>query len=204
MTITYPLSFPTNLGISSFRLGLRESIGRNESPYTFDEQIYDNMGEMWELEVQLPNMLRADAEEFNAFLLKLRGRYGTFLLGDPNGATPRGLWAGSPLVKGGSQTGYTLLVDGFTIGTTVKAGDYFSLGTGANTHLHKLVTDGTANGSGEITLEFMPYLRASPADNDAVTFTSAKGLFRLSENIHPFQINSDNVYSMGFRAKEAL
>jgi len=204
MTITYPLSFPTNLGISSFMLGLRESIGRNESPYSFDEQIYDNMGQMWELEIGLPNMKRDDAEDFNAFLLKLRGRYGTFLVGDPNAATPRGTWAGTPVVDGGSQTGYNLNVKGFDAGATVKAGDYFSLGSGANTHLHKIITDGTADGSGDLTLEFMPMLRASPADNDALTSSGAKGLFRLDSNISPFQINQESVYSIKFRAKESL
>lgn len=204
MTITYPLTFPTTLALSSFKLGLRESVGRNESPYTFKEQIYDNRGQIWKIEAALPNMMRDTAAEYNAFFLKMRGRFGTFLIGDPNATTPRGTWAGTPLVNGAGQTGYNLIVDGLTAGATVKAGDYFQLGSGLTTRLHKIVTDGVADGGGNLTLEFMPYLRSSPADNAAITFNSAKGLFRLNSNISPFSINSESVYTNSFSALEAL
>lgn len=204
MTVTFPIDFPSNLGIGSFKMGLRTAVGRLESPFSFAEQVIRYSGEVWEIEVALPNMMREDAEYFNAFLLKLRGRWGTFLIGDPNATAPRGTWAGTPLVKGANQTGSTLLVDGFSGGATVKAGDNFQLGTGANSRLHKVLNDGTPNGSGEITLDLAPNIRVSPADNAAIVTSNPRGLFRLNENIQPFSINSNSVYNISFKATESL
>lgn len=205
MAITYPLSFPTNLGISSFKMGLRYASSMSESPFTFQEQVYLHSGEMWNIEVQMPSMRRDDAEEFNAFLLELKGKYGTFLFGDPNAAAPRGTWTGTPLVKGASQTGNTLLIDGLTPGATGLKGDYFTLGSGSTSRLHKLTKDFTANGSGEATAEFAPSLRASPADNAPLTTTNAKGVFRLTENTAAsFSINMESQYTIGFKAREAI
>jgi hypothetical protein len=204
MTVTFPIDFPSNIGIGSFKMGLRTAVGRLESPFSFAEQVIRYSGEIWEIEVGLPNMLREDAEYFNAFLLKLRGRWGTFLIGDPNAATPRGAWAGTPLVKGASQTGATLLIDGLTPSTTIKAGDNFQLGSGSTSRLHKVLNDTTANGSGEATLDIAPNIRTSPADNAALTIANPRGLFRLNDSIQPFSINSNSIYNISFKATESL
>lgn len=206
MTITYPLTFPTNLGISSFRMGLRNAVGRLESPFSFHEQVIRFSGQVWEIEVSLPNMFRADAEAFNAFILKLRGKYGTFLIGDPNGVTPRGSWGGTPVVKGAGQTGGTLNIDGLpnSITGVAKAGDYIQIGTGANARLYKILDDANSNGSGEATLSIAPDLRSSPADNAAIIYSGAQGVFRLGSNIVPFSINNNSVYSITFKATESI
>lgn len=202
MPISYPLSIPTT-GIRSIRLSARDVVGVAASPFTGSQQIYRHQGAWWEAEVILPSMKRADAEEWIGFLMSLKGRSGTFLLHDPAGASPRGTWAGTPLVKGGSQTGEALMVDGFSAGATVKRGDYIQLGSGAATRLHKVLTDATA-AAGEITLDIWPRLRESPADNAVVTTSAAKGTFRLADNVSAWEIDEALAYGITFAAVEAI
>lgn len=210
MPITYPIDFPqlatVGSGMSSFSCGLRVAAVRTESPFSFVEQVVKWSGEIWDIEIALPNMRRDDAEEFNAFLLKLRGKYGTFLVGDPNASAPRGLWGGTPLVNGAGQTGDELLLDGLPTSQakTAKAGDYIQIGTGEAARLYKILEDADSNSSGEMTILIAPNLRTSPADNEPIIYQNARGVFRLTQNIVPFRINSESIYSISFKATESL
>lgn len=204
MTITYPLSFPSNVGLTSFKIGLIEAVSAATSPYDFSTQVYQYGGQVWRIEAALPLMRRNNAAVYDAFFLKLRGMYGTFLFGDPNATTPQGTWGGTPLVNGAAQTGNTLNIDGVTIGGTVKAGDYFQLGSGSTSRLYKIVTDATANGSGQVTLEFMPAITTAPADNATVTYNSAVGAFRLESNANMLEISAQSLYSFSFSAKAVV
>ena len=137
------------------------------------------------------------------------GYYGTFLLGDPNGADAQGSAStlpGTPLVNGGSQTGNTLVIDGCPASKTgyLKAGDYIQLGSGSSSRLYKVLTDTNTNGSGQATLDIWPALRNSPSDNDPVVVSNTKGLFRLSSNIQQWEINDISSYGISFDCVEAL
>jgi hypothetical protein len=202
MPISYPLSIPTT-GIRGIRLSARNVVGVASSPFTGSQQVYRHQGAWWEAEVSLPPMKRADAEEWIGFLLSLKGRSGTFLLGDPAGASPRGTWAVAPLVNGGTQTGETLAVDGFPEGATVKRGDYIQIGSGASTRLYKVLVDATA-AAGAITLDIWPRLRESPADNAVVTTSSARGTFRLADNLTSWDVDEMLAYGITFAAVEAI
>lgn len=206
MAITYPLSLPTNKGLAKIRLTANNVVGVSQSPFTAKQQIYKYTGQFWEAEISLPPMKRADAEYWISFLLKLNGSYGTFLLGDPNGGTARGVATGTPLVNGGSQSGNELVTDGWTNSTTgiLKAGDYIQLGSGSSSQLYKVLDDVNSNGSGQATLTIWPDLRTSPADNAAITVSNAKGVFRLSSNAQAWDINEATFYGMTFAAREAL
>lgn len=206
MAITYPLSLPTNKGLAKIRLTANNVVGVSQSPFTAKQQIYKYTGQFWEAEISLPPMKRADAEYWISFLLKLNGSYGTFLLGDPNGGTARGVATGTPLVNGGSQSGNELVTDGWTNSTTgiLKAGDYIQLGSGSSSQLYKVLDDVNSNGSGQATLTVWPDLRTSPADNAAITVSNAKGVFRLSSNAQAWDINEATFYGMTFAAREAL
>lgn len=205
MPITYPIDFPSYL-ISNFEMGLRVVVPSVESPFTLEEQVYRYSGEVWQIDVQNALLPREDAEAFNAFILKLGGKWGRFTISDPNGRTPRGSWGGTPLVNGAGQTGNDLNIDGLPAGVTgvAKAGDYIQIGTGLNTRLHKVLDDANSNGSGQASLLIAPRLRSSPADNAPIITTNAKGLFRLSSNYNPFKINSNSFYNLSFSAREAL
>ncbi len=207
MTITYPLTFPAvSVVNSSFRLVRSSSM--SESPFTFAQQNYKFPGERWEGEITFKPTRRADAAGIQAFLGELYGTYGTFLYSDPDFLVQglRGSGGGTPLVKGGSQTGNTLIIDGLASAATNKyrKGDYFQLGTGLTSRLYMITQDINTNTAGEATLQFVPALRSSPADNAAVTFTGAKGLFRSADNVAQWDSNAAMIYGFTFAFKEAV
>ncbi len=209
MAITYPLSTPTNKTIAGIRLTARNVVGVSTSPFSFKQQTYQFSGQRWEADITLPQMNRENAEEWVAFLMKLYGQKGTFLLGDPLGGTARGSAssaAGTPVVNGASQTGDTLAIDGLPASATgyLKAGDYIQLGSAATAQLYKVLNDANSNGSGEATLDVWPNLRSSPSDGATVVVANAKGVFRLASNEANWNINNLAFYGITFGAVESL
>ena len=206
MAVTFPLAIPTSKGLAKIRLTANNVVGISQSPFTAKQQVYKYTGQFWEADISLPPMKRADAEYWISFLLKLNGSYGTFLLGDPNGATARGVATGTPLVKGASQTGSDLITDGWTPNTTgiLKAGDYIQLGTGSTSLLHKVLDDVNSDGSGNATLTLWPDLRSAPSDNAEIVVSAPKGVFRLTANQQAWDINEATFYGITFGAREAI
>lgn len=208
MAESYPLSMPTG-NIARIRIVGKSVVGISESPFTFAQQVYRHQGQGLEADITLSPMKREDAEYWVAFLLRLRGQYGTFLLGDPNGATPRGSASttpGTPVVNGASQTGDFLNIDGLPVSVSgyLLAGDYIQLGSGSTATLHKVLEDVDSNASGEATLNLFPTVRTAPGDGSAVTVSNAKGNFRLNTNETSWDINTMSIYGITFGAVEAI
>jgi len=182
MAISYPLTLPSHTGIQSITFRAVNTVGISQSPFTYAQQAVAHAGQRWEVDVTLPPMKRADAEQWVAWLISLRGQLGTFTLGDPIGTTPRGSAGGTPLVNGASQTGGTLVIDGCTASQTgwLKAGDYIQLGSAGSATLHKVLQDADSDGSGNVTLDIWPYIRTAPVDDAAVTTSNTVGNFRLA------------------------
>jgi hypothetical protein len=176
------------------------------SPFTYQQQAVAHAGQRWEVDVTLPAMNRADAEQWVAFLVSLRGQFGTFTLGDPVGASPRGSAGGTPLVNGASQIGGTLNIDGCTASQTgwLKAGDYIQLGTAGSATLHKVLADADSNGSGQVALDIWPYIRTAPSDNATVVVTNTVGRFRLADNEQNWSIRETALYGITFGGIEAI
>jgi len=209
MAETYPLTFPTQTGVAAVEFIATDVVSVSQSPFTFSQQVVRHAGARWSATISIPPVKRSDSEYWNSFLLRLRGQYGSFLLGDPNAATPRGSAAsaaGTPVVNGASQTGNELAIDGLPASATgyLKAGDYIQLGSASTSRLYKVLEDVDSNGSGEATLNLWPDLRSSPADGATVVVSNAKGVFRLSNNEAVWTINNAGFYSISFAAVEAL
>ena len=209
MAETYPLTFPTQTGVAAVEITATDIVSISESPFTLAQQVVRHAGARWSATISIPPVNRSDSEYWNSFLLRLRGQFGTFLLGDPNAATPRGSAAsaaGTPVVNGASQTGNELAIDGLPVSATgyLLAGDYIQLGSGSTARLYKVLEDVDTNGSGEATLNLWPDLRSSPADGATVTVSGAKGIFRLATNDATWTINNAGFYSISFAAVEAL
>ena len=168
--------------------------------------MYQYPGEWWEAEVTLPPMRGENARAWIAALVSMRGLYGQMYLGDWDGRTPNGTASGTPLVKGADQTGNSLITDGWTASVTgiMKAGDYLQIGSGIEQRLHMVVADANSDGSGDATLSIEPALRVSPADNAALTVSSAKGVFRLASNETEWSANAVSTYGLTFAVKEYL
>ncbi len=206
MPITYPLAFPTVPKPQSVRMLTMNVVAETISPFSLQEQTQVHTGQRWEADVTIPPMIRADAELWIAFLLKLRGKSGTFLFGDPAGEVARGIATGTPLVDGASQTGNELDTKGWTTGQTgiMKAGDYFSLGSGTSTQLYKVLDDANSDGGGLATLLIWPSLRFSPANSAPLDVTAAKGLFKLASNETSWDINTALHYGIAFAIMESI
>ena len=206
MAISFPLSLSTVGGIQSATITMIDAVGVGESPYTYTQEVYEHQGKRFAMQVQLLEMSLADAEVWVAFLATLRGRRGTFLMGDPLAQAPRGIATGTPLVKGASQTGGTLETDGWTASQTgiLKAGDWIQLGTGVTSRLHKVLQDANSDGSTNATLELWPGPRTAPADNEAIVISSPKSLWRLTDNARSYSAASAAIIGMGFSCIEAL
>jgi hypothetical protein len=175
------------------------------SPFSGQQQVYKHSGAYWTASVTLKRMTRAEAEYWICFFLKLNGRYGTFLMGDPAGATGRGTLGGTPLANGAQAAGsQSLVTDGWTAGATILAGDYLQAGSGTTSRLYKNLSDVTANGSGQATLDVFPPLREALADNAAITKANAVGTWRLADNEMPFSIDEAKLYEMSFDCIEAI
>lgn len=204
MAITYPLSLPA--GLRQIRITPIAVVSESRSPFSLKSQIQQHQGQLWQAEISVKPMTRASAEEWISFLLKLNGKYGTFLLGDPSGTTPRGLATGTPLVNGASQTGNSLITDGWTPSQTniLRAGDYIQLGAGSTSRLYKNLEDTNSDVGGNATLTLWPNLRSSPADNSAIVTSSAKSVFRLATNEMGFDISEAKIYGIVFPAIEAI
>lgn len=206
MTITYPLALPSAPGFRTSRFEASNVVGMTASPFTYSQQVYVHQGARWAATLTLPPMKRAQAAAWCAFLVSLRGSYGTFLLGDPDAKTPQGVATGTPLVNGADQTGSQLVTDGWTAGQTgiLKAGDYLQLGSGATSRLHMVLQDADSDGSGNATFDIWPPLRESPANNDPIVVSQTQGVFRLSTPDVGWDANEISVFGVSFAAIEAL
>lgn len=201
MAISYPLAFVGSDYIESVRFQSVNAVGISQSPYTFQTQVYDFEAGAWTVDIDLRWLNRVEAAPVISFLDKLRGQYGTFTFGDVLTATPQGAASGTPLVKGGSQTGFSLDTDGWSISTLVlKAGDWIQIGTS----LYRNLTDATSSSGGEVTLDLWPHLK-SHADNAPITTANCKGLFRLNRSTQVSQlIDRQKLYQITISADEAL
>lgn len=91
MAISYPLALPTSIGIANITLSANNAVAISQSPFTFKQQIVQHAGQRWTASVSIPPVRRDLAEPWVSFLLSLNGPVGTFLLGDPNAKSARGL-----------------------------------------------------------------------------------------------------------------
>lgn len=106
-----------------------------------------------------------------------------------------------PLVNGASQTGRSLITDGWKASSTVLlAGDYIQVGT----QLFMVTTDATSDASGNATLDIWPAIRSSPADNTTVTVEYPVGIFRLADQTPQWSANETSLYGISFQATEAV
>lgn len=202
MSISYPVSVPS-YKFKRVMLQDMNAVAMLRSPFTFQTQVQQHSGQIWLADVSLKPMERDEADEWTAFLLSLMGQYGTFQLGDPLAVTPRGVASGTPRINGAGQTGNVLVTDGWSTGVTgiMKKGDYFQIGQ----RLHRMLKDVNSDGSGNATLDMWPRIRETPADNDFVTVSSAKGLFRLIGVTQPIQeADEGKLYGVSFSAIEAI
>jgi hypothetical protein len=194
MAISYPLNTPTTIGFESIELRAVNATITSQSPFSYKQQVISHTGQRWEASVSIPSVLRDLAEPWAAFLTALKGQTGTFLLGDPLSAAPRGTVSYCTLTGSAGDESVAVTMTG-----SLLAGDYIQLGSGTTARLHKVLVDQSGSG----TLEIWPALR-STYSGATVTTTNAKGVFRLNQNMSSWQISNANSYGIAFEAVEAI
>jgi hypothetical protein len=165
---------------SLMRFSLLHNTQTFESPLNRTTQTLELPGARWYAEIEWPNLSEADARAMKAFFAALHGAAGRFYLGDLSHTSPSGTALGAPLVKGSSQTGSTLVTDGWTPNQSalLLPGDYI----GVNGELKIITASCASNANGESTIIFAPSLRSAPADNAAITVSAPTCTMRLKDD----------------------
>lgn len=156
-----------------------DNSARFESALSGATRTVNRPGGRWRLSMTFNVRKPAEAQKIEAFLWRLNG--GTHRAQIKDFSYERqGTGAGTPLVKGASQTGYSLLTDGWSNSQTVlKAGDRVTV----NNQMLLIATDATSDGSGNCTLTLAHPLRSSPADNASIEKASPYAIYILAETV---------------------
>jgi len=189
MAITYPLTPPSPFRISKLTLSGMSATSRNVSPFTFQTQQYNWPGQAWMGSVECPPMTRANAEAVIGFLLA--AQRGTFYFQDYANTSPRGNVTGTLTVSSATANTSTLGISGAT--GTFAVGDWLQIGTS----LYKVVQ---VNSSSSVDL--FPVLRSSYTGGTSITYTNAKGVFRLAESRTEWSIELASIYGITFSIAE--
>lgn len=189
------ITAPTNIGFASITLSAIQAIATSQSPYTFKQQVIRHTGDRWEAQIAIPSVNRANAEPWVSFLLRCKGPTNTFLLGDPTGKVQQGNASNMRIT--GSKGSDTVTLNAMT--GTIKAGDYFQLGTGSNSQLYKVLNDASASGS----VDIFPRLRQAQLST-LVDLTEAQGVFRLRNAVSSWQIDNAGFYGIQFECVEVI
>jgi len=198
MTIS---EFPTIIP-NSCDWGLQANTQNSRSSLNGAVQTLALPGDIWTGTLTFTNLKDAEARVMRAFITSLRGQSGRFYLVPPS-YTRAGIGTGTPLVKGVNQTGSSVVTDGWTANQTaaVCAGDYITI----NDELKMVTVDGNTNSLGEVTISFVPPIRVSPADNEAISVVNPTGIFMLSDAKQArWQVQPTPIYAMSIAVEEAL
>ncbi len=176
--------FPTTLTPSASTWTLVENTRRFSSPLTNATQTVARKGTMWRVDLVFANLAETDRGALQGFMAKLQGQVNRVRLKD-HAFTRQGAGGGTPLIKGASQTGSSVIIDGAgTVSDYLKAGDLLawdkesSVATD-NPQLHICTADVSSSG-GDVTVTISPPLRNSPPDNAPVNITNPEGVFMLA------------------------
>lgn len=204
---SYPLTLPTTPAFKASEFGLKRTVGFSESIFSGQQKVYEYDGTLWQGVFTLPPMNRASAASWQAWSMKLHGKKGTFLIGDPDGKNPRGSISGAVTVDGDHSVGaydIDLSTSQNSESGQFKAGDYIQFGSGATSKLHMIVDDASSDSSGDTTVTIEPPLKSALTDGESVTYVNAKGVFRITTNEVNWSADHMSVYGMSFSAIEAL
>jgi hypothetical protein len=187
-TLTFPSIVPMRT-----EWALESNTQSFNSPLSRSIQTRELTGSRWLANMIFTDLSNTEARVLAAFLAQLRGQSGRFFLFDHSHSSPRGVGTGSPLVNGASQTGTSLITDGWTPSQTniMRAGDYVEF----NNELKMVVADVNSDGGGNATLTVEPPMRSSPANNAVITVTQATATMMLQDDAQARWVNRPGTFS---------
>ena len=162
-------------------------------------------GQFWQMTATFPPLTRAQFAPIYAFVIAQRGRYESFTVVPPVISTGQGSPAGTPLMRGASQTGRTLATDGWTGGVAIfKAGDYMKIA--GNSKVYMVTADITSNAdaTADTPISIEPALVESPADNAAITHTSVSFTVALTSGVQEFSTGTAGLFEYELDFEEVI
>jgi hypothetical protein len=198
---------PFSPGFRSVEFSINDTVGEAVSPFTQQGQyqVWPG-GDFWEATVTLPKMTRAQAVQWIAFLMALKGEANCFLLGDPSMRIPQGSPTGLPVVDGSISTdnqamSSVLKCQGFAPNSfrNLLPGDYIQVGN----RMHALLNTANADGAGKCAMHLWPSLREAAISGSSIITHNAKGLFRLASNKRTWSVDETRLFGLSFRVMEA-
>tara|TARA_R110000787_G_scaffold285016_2_gene399573 strand:- start:2891 stop:3505 length:615 start_codon:yes stop_codon:yes gene_type:complete len=179
MTITYPRALPAGISFnaSRFKLDFNKSTfdatSRKKSRQSWNEGKTDR----WIGVYSTPRLTATQLRLVSSWMRAMIDDNGSFYAIDPDNTNPATVVTGTPLVNGASQTGGSIITDGWAFSVTAMlAGERLQIGT----QYYELKEDVVTDGAGNATIEIMPKLRASPANNAVITTANPKMVAKLS------------------------
>jgi hypothetical protein len=161
-------------------------------------------GQFFTMTATFPPLTRAEFAPIDAFIMKQRGQYETFQLVLPVLSTGLGSPAGTPLVAGASQTGRSIITDGWTNDIQIfKAGDYLKFAN--HDKVYKVTADVSSHASlGTATIAIEPALITSPVNDSAITHSSVPFTVSLTTGVQEFSTGNSGLFSFEVDFSEAL
>jgi hypothetical protein len=153
----------------------------------------------WSADVRFPPMLGEPAVwALRAFLAACQGRANSFRLVAVERTQITGL---TVRVNGANQYGTSLVTNGWGVaGTKLKAGQFVTL----NDQLLQLTADVVVGGGGTATLQFEPWLRGVPADNQLLEVSRPFAMMSLAEDDAGWTVSPGQRYSIAFKCEESF
>lgn len=128
-------------------------------------QPVNRMGSRWSLEVDTGPLEPCFAQALEMDLLQ--GRYQRVALRLPMAGIDTGA-PGAPTIKGGGQSGWTIVVEGATPHFAIRKGWPINVITDGQRYTYKVREETIVDASGEASVPIFPMLRAEPLDGDQV------------------------------------
>ncbi len=197
---TFPITAPT-AAYRSAVFGIERVVGITSSPFSLREQVYAHPGAAWTGLVEMVPMVGETAHEWAAFINRLAGKSGSFLMAPPDRTTPEGTQTANFTVASSAALRATSIsVSGMVAAATLKAGDRIEIGN----IIYEQVVDVTADGSGLATLTIEPPLKVALAGSETIKTTSMLGEFRLMSNDVRRKLGANGAYILAFAFREVL
>lgn len=151
-----------------------------QSPLSKSVQTVSRKGSYWKTSMVFSNLSGAQRSVLQAFIAKLDGQAHRMRIRDYGFVRYGSASSGTPVVKGASQTGSTLLADGASLSTSsyFAGGDYISF----NNELHMVTSDVDSDASGNLSIPLAPPIRKSPDDNESIEYVAPYGVFMMTNN----------------------
>ena len=199
------VAMPASPGLRSVQFDFSDAVGVVPSPFTGQIQTQQWPGaDMLRGTMTLPPLTQAQADEWIAFLMELRGMANAFQIGDPLKQTPRGTPSGTPVVNGSLSGNPAMAQSIDTSGWTASAsnllltGDWIQVGY----RLYRVLEPVNADASGNATIPIWPSLREVPTADETIITSATTGLFRLATNKRTWSSDITRTTSISFQIQE--